>query len=254
MYCVIFKGMYASAYHTFSNFVSNSRKLKFRPIIIKRLPKPTFSWYVLQAKSIAFKKVSLLFHLYSLQMLQALQSVSLSRAVFPWEQLTQRHRHSLHVPAPSHGLGTQGWAAGTGYCSLQGWPDLMALWGSPWLHASPGLPPAHLRNGLQDPSASCRPQAQWLVSVTLSERSYNLLVYHMWRGGTHPSMLLHSRGKKTRNAQRNFCLQKASKTNFSDKLKWDEAHFILGNTVVWPDGRPSLLCLPQSQHHGLVLQ
>lgn len=48
--------MCTSAYHTFSNFVSNSRKLKFRPIIIKRLPKPTFSWYVLQAKSIAFRK------------------------------------------------------------------------------------------------------------------------------------------------------------------------------------------------------
>lgn len=47
--------MYASACHTFSNFVSNSRKLKFRPIIIS-LPKPTFSWYVLQVKSIAFKK------------------------------------------------------------------------------------------------------------------------------------------------------------------------------------------------------
>lgn len=188
--------MCVSAYHTFSNFVSNSRKLKFRPIIIKRLLKPTFSWYVLQAKSTAFKKVSLLFHLYSLKMLQALQCVSLSRAAFPWEQLTQRHRHSLRVPAPSHGLGTQGWAAGTGCCSLQGWPDLMALRGSPWLHTCPGLPPAHLSNGLQDPSASCRPQAQWLVSVTLSQRSYKLLVYDRWRGGTHPSMLLHSRGKK----------------------------------------------------------
>lgn len=44
-------------YHTFSNFVSNSRKLKLRPIIIKRLLKPTFSRYVLQAKSIAFKKL-----------------------------------------------------------------------------------------------------------------------------------------------------------------------------------------------------
>lgn len=48
--------MCASSYHTFSNFVSNSRKLKFRPIIIKCLLKPTFSWYVLQAKSIALKK------------------------------------------------------------------------------------------------------------------------------------------------------------------------------------------------------
>lgn len=62
-YCVVFKGItffkglsiWNCAYHTFSNFVSSSRKLKFRPIIIKRPPKPTFSWYVLQARSIAFK-------------------------------------------------------------------------------------------------------------------------------------------------------------------------------------------------------
>lgn len=246
--------MCTSAYHTFSNFVSNSRKLKFRPIIIKRLPKPTFSWYVLQAKSIAFRKF-LSFSTYTVSKYSKHSSVCPSAGLcFP---ANSSHSAIATVSLSlllSHGLGTQGWAADTGCCSLQGCPDLMALWGSPCLHTSPGLPPAHLSNGLQDPGASCRPQGQCLVSVIPSERTYNLLVYDGWRGGTSPSMLLHSREEKKRlKNKRNFCLWKASKTSFSDKLKWDEAHFILGNTVVWPERRPSLLCFSQSQHHGLVL-
>lgn len=49
---------------------------------------------------------------------------------------------------------------------------------------------------------ACRTQVllaglKLLVSVTLTERSYNLLVCDRWRGGTHPSMLLHSREKKS---------------------------------------------------------
>lgn len=201
--------MCASAYHTFSNFVSNSCKLKFRPIIIKRLPKPTFSWYVLQAKSIAFKNVSLLFHLYSLKMLQALQCVSFSCAVFPWEQLTQHHRHSLRVPAPSHGLGTQRWAAGTGCCSLQGWPDLMAgMWGSPQLHTTPGLSPAHLSNGLQDPQVllagpKLSGWSQW-------PREREAITCWYITGGEEEHVLpccsIQGEKKTQTNSQRNFCL------------------------------------------------
>lgn len=76
----------------------------------------------------------------------------------------------------------------------------MALWGSPRLHTRPGLPPAHLGSGLQAPSASGRPQAQRLVSVTASERSYTPLAHdgcREWEGGASPSMSLHSREKKT---------------------------------------------------------
>lgn len=75
----------------------------------------------------------------------------------------------------------------------------MALWGSPRLHTRPGLPPAHLGSGLQAPSASGRPQAQRLVSVTASERSYTPLAHdgcREWEGGASPSMSLHSREKK----------------------------------------------------------
>lgn len=75
----------------------------------------------------------------------------------------------------------------------------MVLGESSRLHAWPGLPPAHLGNGLQTPSASCRPQAQCLVSMTLSKRSYAPLVYDGCRGwgeGASPSMLLHLRKKK----------------------------------------------------------
>lgn len=75
----------------------------------------------------------------------------------------------------------------------------MALWGSPRLHTRPGLPPAHLGSGLQAPSASGRPQAQRLVSVTASERSYTPLAHdgcREWEGGASRSMSLHSREKK----------------------------------------------------------
>jgi len=76
----------------------------------------------------------------------------------------------------------------------------MALWGSR-LHVWPGMPPAHLSNGLQAPSASCRPQAQCLVSMTPSKRSYTPLVYdgcRGWGGGATPSVLLHSRENNTK--------------------------------------------------------
>lgn len=43
-------------HHTFSNFASNSRKLKFKPIMIKRPSKPTFSQEVLQVGSVAFER------------------------------------------------------------------------------------------------------------------------------------------------------------------------------------------------------
>lgn len=150
--------MCASAYHTFSNFVSNSRKLKFRPIIIKRLPKPTFSWYVRQAKSIAFQKFLSFPPIQSQNTPGTPVCVPLLGCVSLGTVHTAPSSQSL-CPCSFPWAGTHGWAADTGRCSLPGWPDLMALWGSPWLHTSSGLPPALLSNGLQDPSASGRPQA-----------------------------------------------------------------------------------------------
>lgn len=71
--------------------------------------------------------------------------------------------------------------------------------GSSPLHARPGLPSAHFGNGLRAPSASCRPHAQCLVSIT--RREYPPLLCGRcrgWGGGASPSMLLHSREKNTK--------------------------------------------------------
>lgn len=122
----------------------------------------------------------------------------------------------------------------------------MALWGSPRLHTRPGLPPAHLGSGLQAPSASGRPQAQRLVSVTASERSYTPLAHdgcREWEGGASPSMSLHSREKKPQRKKKKepkkspekLLLKESTKSQPFREAEWDEARFSLGSTAARPD-------------------
>lgn len=118
-YGIVFKGtiIWNYAYHTFSNVVSNSRKLKFRPIIIKRPPKPTFFWYVLQAGPIAFKRF-LSFSAYTVSKLSVSPSPGLCS---PGGSSGSTMVTAPLAPLPAAGRAPEGErAADAGWCSLQG--------------------------------------------------------------------------------------------------------------------------------------
>lgn len=134
------------AYRTFSNFVSSSRKLKFRPIMIKCPSKPTFSWQVFQAVSIAFRK-SLSFSAYPVSNLSGNCCMHLSPRL-SMGKFIQHHSSSPLVPTPSRGLGKWAWAR---RCSLRGQLGPMGLGESACHCTRSGLSPAHLRNGTWAP-------------------------------------------------------------------------------------------------------
>lgn len=237
--------MCASAYHTFSNFVSNSRKLKFRPIIIKRLPKPTFSWYVCQAKSIAFK-VSLL-STYTVSKYSRHSSVCPS----PGLRFPGNSSHSTIITVSVSLLLPMGWDP---WVSRWHWALLLA--GLTWPHGTVGisLAPHLLRTASSSPQQwPAGPKCFWQASSSWSQWPWVREAITCWcmTGGQEKHILpcCSIQGKK--NPQRNFFLQKVPRSSFSDKLKWNETHFIAGNVMVWPDRMPSLFWFPQSQHHGL---
>lgn len=139
--------------HTCSNFVSSSRKLKFRPIILKHPSKPTCSWYVLQDRSITFKSFFLCTYIVS--------KLPGSSCMCPSPALCSPRGSSCSTIAEASLslLSPTCWVPGRAPLTPGDAPRGVS-WAPCWCghlllcRAWPGLPPAHLNSGLRAPSTS----------------------------------------------------------------------------------------------------